>query len=355
MIARDIMQKIIEAGVRAPSGENCQPWRFVADDNGVTIYNIPERDLSLYNFNQLGSYVAHGALIENLVIAASSFDYLSSVHLFPHDSDRNCIARIGFTKDIKKIADPLNQYVNQRVSNRSSYRTTPFPESDRRTLIDVSKHFNDGGRVVFVEDIARKRRLGRALSYADQLLFENAKLHDFLFEHIHWSLEDSLKNKTGFYIKELGLAGPQEAVFKLLRKDAWLRLLKKIGFPKMAAKGNVNLYSKVSGLGAVVMKDNDKTSFVNGGRLMERLWLTATRLGYSIQPLTAIIFFEQRIIANAAHDFLPEQIEGVKKSYAVIQKEFGLGNDTAVMLFRIGKGKLIVHQSFRQSPQIVYD
>ncbi len=69
------MQKILEAGVRAPSGENCQPWRFVVAGDTLSIFNIPERDLSPYNFNQLGSMVAHGALIENIVIAATAFGY----------------------------------------------------------------------------------------------------------------------------------------------------------------------------------------------------------------------------------------------------------------------------------------
>lgn len=351
---RAVIKKILEAGVRAPSGENCQPWRFVVKDDELFIYNIPERDRSIYNFDQLGSCVAHGALIENIKIAASSFGYAVSIELFPPSSDSNCVANIEFTKDAALAADSLNEFINLRVSNRTPYQATPFSKSERETLSDVSTIPNFEGGVIFVEEPEKKEVLAKALSYADQLLFENSRLHDFLFEHIHWTLADAEKYKAGFYIKELGLAGPQEAVFKLLRSDAWLRFFRKIGFPKMAARSNIGLYSNVSALGVVTVKKNDKASFVNSGRMMERVWLTATQLGYSIQPLTAIIFFMQRVLADDAQDFPPEQIEGIRKSYAVIQAQFELSDEIPAMLFRIGKGSPVSRQSLRQSPEVIY-
>lgn len=63
------IKKILEAAVQAPSGDNSQPWRFeIRDRDGeIRIFNIPERDKSLYNYGQMASCVAHGALIENNV------------------------------------------------------------------------------------------------------------------------------------------------------------------------------------------------------------------------------------------------------------------------------------------------
>jgi len=46
---KEVIKKIIEAGIMAPSGENCQPWRFEVRGNKISIFNIPERDTSLYN------------------------------------------------------------------------------------------------------------------------------------------------------------------------------------------------------------------------------------------------------------------------------------------------------------------
>ena len=40
------IKKIIEAAVQAPSGENCQPWRFEILNNNIKLFNVPERDQS---------------------------------------------------------------------------------------------------------------------------------------------------------------------------------------------------------------------------------------------------------------------------------------------------------------------
>ena len=73
----------------APSGENCQPWRFIVDGDKIKIFNIPERDTSLYNVLQFGSFVAHGALIENMLIASSAVGCRGIIQLFPDPRDKN--------------------------------------------------------------------------------------------------------------------------------------------------------------------------------------------------------------------------------------------------------------------------
>jgi nitroreductase len=354
---RTILATILDAGVRAPSGENCQPWRFVADleKDTLCLYNVPERDRSLYNFNQFGSLVSHGAVIENIIIAASSFHYDSAVELFPDARHPDLVARIQFKDDKTIPADSLFEYIAKRASNRLAYKTTTLPEANEIRTSAIPESLRNDGRVDFIIDETKKKRLAQAFSYADELLFENDMVHDFLFQHIYWTLRDAEKERSGFYIKELGLAGPQEIVFKLLQKKRFLAFSKKIGFPKIAAKGNVGLYSNVSALGAVIMKGDAPDDFVNGGRIMERAWLLATKLGYDIQPLTAIIFFMQRIQGNAAQDFSPTQIAGIEASYKTVQDVFQLAQfETPVMLFRIGKGKPISHKSLRRPPDITY-
>ncbi len=59
---KEDIKKILEMAVYAPSGENCQPWRFEVRDSKIDIFNLPERDQSLYNHGQMASYFAHGVL-----------------------------------------------------------------------------------------------------------------------------------------------------------------------------------------------------------------------------------------------------------------------------------------------------
>ena len=84
-IQREEIETILTYGVMAPSGENCQPWKFIINDSTVSIILLPKADQSIYNTNQKGSYIAHGALIENIVLYAQHVGILAEVLLFPAD------------------------------------------------------------------------------------------------------------------------------------------------------------------------------------------------------------------------------------------------------------------------------
>lgn len=340
------LQIILKAAVQAPSGENSQPWRFVFHDGKLFLYNVPEKDLSLYNVRQFGSLVSHGAAIENIVIAASALHYATAVTLFPLEQDPNCTAQMTFTKDEQLPIDDLHNYIFARASNRSAYKPVTLSPEDKTALLNE--------HIVLIEDKQKRKNVGEALSYGDRLLFENIKIHDFLFEHIYWTREEALQKKGGFYIKELGLNGPQEFVFKLLRKTSMVKFFNSIGFPSVAAKGNGALYAASPILGAITMKGNSSKDFIQAGRSLERLWLTATKLGYDMQLLTAIMFFTQRILVGEAQDFSSEQIEGIQRSYGILKEELGMKEDHILIMFRMGKGVPLQFRSLRSEPVIEY-
>ena len=73
----ETIKKIINYAVWAPSGDNSQPWKFSLKGNQVSIFNLPEKDNPFLNFEQKGSYIAHGSLLENMNIIASNF-----IHIF---------------------------------------------------------------------------------------------------------------------------------------------------------------------------------------------------------------------------------------------------------------------------------
>ena len=89
---KNILVDILNHAINAPSGENCQPWKFKITNNQIYIFNIPERDQSSYNFKQKGSLVAHGALIENILIISSVIGFDTKVTFFPEKEKSDLIA-----------------------------------------------------------------------------------------------------------------------------------------------------------------------------------------------------------------------------------------------------------------------
>ena len=89
------IKKIIEVAVNAPSGSNSQPWRFKVREGVIEIIAEPEKDHPILNFRNRGTWIAHGALIENIVILASAFGYKAGVSIFPNKNEKNITARIS--------------------------------------------------------------------------------------------------------------------------------------------------------------------------------------------------------------------------------------------------------------------
>lgn len=350
MISLEDIRKILEVAVHAPSGENCQPWRFIVKDNKIDIFNIPEKDLSLYNFRQLGSFVAHGALIENIVITSSALGYKTSVNLFPNQKDEKHVATVVLEKSTPK-EESLYPYITKRVTNRKSYKTTPLTQEQKKQLLESAKEIGEG-EVRIIEDSDKKKELAKALTVSDRLLFEVRKIHDFLFGHISWTEEEALERKSGFYVKEMELSPPQEKAFKLFRNWNILNFFNKLGFSKMAAKGNTKLYAASSAFAVVLVNGNTQKDFVIGGRIMQRVWLKTTKMGLSVQPVTGVIFFIQRILGGGAQDFSSEQINLVKNAYKTITDTFEAGKKVIPMFFRIGDGGEPTARSLRLSPNI---
>jgi nitroreductase len=327
-----IRKAIMRAAVYSPSGENCQPWRFEVQADRIRIFNLPDRDRSLYNFRQLGSYVAHGALAENLVLTLTEAGYSAEVEPFPDAGNPELTAQIRFTKTQPK-RDPLVDVMGDRATNRKPYLQAPFAGSERSAIEACT--FGRAASVVFLEDKIKREAVAKAMTVGDRLLFENRAIHDFLFSHINWTLRKERKERRGFYIKTLELPLPVELVFRLVRYWGVLRILNAIGFSKMAAQGNTSLYLASSAFGAVVANGNGPADFFEGGRVMQRVWLTATSLGLSIQPVTAPLFFIQRILAGEP-GFTKPQEDLVRDAFGTISNAFGLGDRTMTMLFRIG-------------------
>lgn len=329
------IKKIIEAGIQAPSGENCQPWRFRISDNEIMIFNVPERDQSLYNYGQRGSFFAHGAAIENMSIAASKFGYDFKVNLFPDPTNADLVAIIKLQKTSVR-EDELYDYIFKRSTNRKKYNAQPLSESDEKYILGEDVTFPDV-KIKFTQDRSAIEKLAEYASVNERLLFQNKHLHDFFFSHLRWTDTESEKYRDGFYIKTLELEPPQLKAMSLFKNWKVLNIFNKlIGVSKKIAADNAKTYQSCAAIGIITIPTSDPVKVVNSGRVIERVWLKATRNGLSLQPMTGLIFFMQNILAGKTEQFSEDEIKLIKETYQNIRKIFNVENDQIIFLFRVG-------------------
>ncbi|HRO71697.1 MAG TPA: nitroreductase family protein, partial [Chitinophagaceae bacterium] len=108
MTSRDVLLEILDVARWAPSGDNTQPWRFeIIDNNHIAIHGYDTRDWCIYDFEGRASYMAHGALLETIRIAAAEYG-LKAVWMHRAGTpDTAPIYDIGLESDPTLIQDPL--------------------------------------------------------------------------------------------------------------------------------------------------------------------------------------------------------------------------------------------------------
>ena len=349
IIEREAITKIIYDGIKAPSGENSQPWRFMVEGNVVYVFNLIERDTTLYNTGQHGSYVAHGALIENMVISASHYGYSAEVHYFP-SGGLNPVAKIVLTKT-EISEDPLFVSLPARSTNRNAYRLDKLPEEHKQSLIEEAKKLGAGSLVILDQE-AQIKALAKASATVERLMFENKLFHKFFYDHFFMKQQDEHK-PTGFYIDTLGLSRFERIGTKLTSYWPIAKLMSILGLSRIVVAMRMKHYLKCGAFGAVISAGDESIHYVQTGRVVERVWIKAAALGISIQPCVGVLYLWEGVMKQV-DIFSPKERAMIEETRNQILETFGIRGETVSMIFRMGYAIKPATRSFRYEPEIDY-
>ncbi len=333
----DKIKKILEYAIMAPSGDNCQPWRFSYSENKLNVFNDPESDFSLYNWGQRASMVSHGALLQNIILSSPVLGYKTQIQFFPNKNNGNHIATITFEKNTNKENDVMLHSISKRVTNRKAYDVKKLLYSDRITILKQPDEFTKFAKLFLIEDPEKIKKIANAVSVNERILFENEKMHDFFYGHINWTAQEDFLKKKGFYIKTLELPGPALVPFKLFRNWKILSFFNRLfGFSKKIAKQNSIFYASSSAIGIISIPSEEPMDYVKTGMFFQNIWLTATSLGLSLQPLTGILFLNLRL-RHSPKDFSEQHRILITELYEAIKKNAEIPkSENVAITFRIG-------------------
>ena len=97
------------------------------------------------------------------------------------------------------------------------------------------------------------------------------------------------------------------------------------------------MYARSAAIALLTVEGADRTDFVRGGEVLERIWLTATLRNVAFQPITGIIFLLLRLALeqgrglSVRHQSLVERV--ARDLWELFPEVLG---QTPVMLFRLG-------------------
>jgi hypothetical protein len=346
---REIIEKIIEAANQAPSGSNSQPWKFRVKDNVIEVIALPEKDHPILNFKNRGTYLAHGALIENVEIAAHALGYRATFDVFP---EKDISARITLESSTEKKDTDWYNIIFNRHSNRKCYKVDQLNEEEKNYLFQEINKFPQC-KLLIADTKNEISRISKSLASDILVFLQNKLLHKLLFQEIIWK-EEEQKYRPGLYVKTMEMAGPKALVFKILKNWKVIRFFNKINLPQKIYKENVKTVSSSGLIGVVVVQDED-INFIEAGRLMENIWLRASKLNLGFQLITGILFLWQQVNFGKQDIFSEKEKEVINKAYENIKDIFKIKDEIIALAFRVGKANAPLAVSYKRPPIVEWD
>lgn len=355
---KEILIKIINYGIQAPSGDNSQPWKFVITKNyDINLFNLPDKDNPILNVHQGGSLISHGAVITNITIAACKLGYKTNVLYFPDNNNSDLIAKISFLENLDKYEECdsyLIDSIYERRTNRRHYNK--YLSDDLVNKIFKNLKDKDIEIKIFKEN-REKEIIAQAISISEEVILKTKELHELLFKDVMWTKKQELSEKHGLYINTLEFNPVQKLVFWICRKWNNIYFLNKtFNFAHFVGSQNSDIYKSSGLLGFIILPNSDLINYIKAGELFQLIWLRSTHFSLSFQPVTGLFFLNERIKIFGNEPISSENSMRIKNQYNKLCNLIKINNDQIILTsFRIGKSKKSSALSSRLDPNIILE
>jgi nitroreductase len=327
MLSKDLQRRILEAAALAPSGDNCQPWRFRWSGSTLEIIFLKERAEAFIDVHHTASWIALGTTAENIAVAAAH-DGLEAVCQFSSAASPDLTIRF---KPAPRSTDTMYAALARRCSNRRSYARTPLTAVERQTLLSVANgsqaqlHWLEGRKLV--SDVAR------ACAQFDPLLFSHDQMHRYLYQWTRWNNDA----RDGLPVGSLELNAIDAMGFRNLASWRMARLATALGLTRLLGFRAARVYRNSAAFGCITAAGAAGRDFFEAGRVFGRLWTAAAGLNLSLQPVTGFVFMALRLRLAQGEGLSNAQRRGIERF-----REYMRGVCPAfeqrfpAMMFRIG-------------------
>ncbi len=259
----------------APSMYNTQPWAFSIGRNTVRIYPDHRRSLPIADPTDTGLYVALGCALENILIGVGCYGMNAEVEYLPEDECPEPLL-IHFSRKRYREPEPdLLRAIPERQTIRSRFRPETISSAKLSRLAAASPRpgvrfelFTDSRDIRAITDMARE---------AIPRYFANAEFVQEMRSWLRFDRRQAEILRDGLDASVMGFpAWP-----KWPARWLWRHYLS----PQKQAKRLCRQAGNTSAFMLVLSETNDAPGWVNAGRSLQRVLLTATELGIRCAPI----------------------------------------------------------------------
>jgi hypothetical protein len=254
------LRKLVAYAVKAPSGHNTQPWKFVLAGSTIEIIPDDARDLPVVDPQRRELFMSLGCAAENIVLAARAQGFDATVTLTAQER-----IRIAFTSGAsvdKKWLAPIEN----RQSNRSVYKKQPIAVTAVSEL--AGTHLESGVHMRIISDQQQIAVVSNAVSVASRAQLKNKSLVHELLQWTRLTTNEVARTGDGLSYATIGLPA---VMFKAVARALVVSPLQETMLKRTLASA--------SAFALFSIDTNDKAHWIALGRSFERFALTTTLLG----------------------------------------------------------------------------
>jgi len=332
------IHRILDLARWAPSGDNTQPWRFeiVAEDH-ILVHGHDTRTHCVYDLDGHASQIAHGALLETLVLAAATEGFETEIRRREDSPETAPIYDVRFSARGEVSANRLAEAIERRTVQRRPMSARPIGENDKSALADSVPDY----RLMWFESFAQRLKLATFMAANAKNRLTMPEAYPTHRDVIEWNArfsEDRIPEQA------VGV-DPLTARLMHWALGSWDRVTFLNTWLAGTVMPRVQL-DLLPGLrcGAHIAllaprPPSGIDDYVAAGRALQRMWLTATTLGLCIQPEMTPVIFSRYVRENRPFT----QVETVHRraSRLAAQMDEWLGEEGArrtVFMGRLGYG-----------------
>jgi len=342
VITDEDLAVVLDAGARAPSFFNMQPWRVVIDRDHFTVLIDRARATALIDRQARVSAFAVGAFVENCVLAARALGRVLTTTVEPGATPFDIQVHLAATAECVGDRRLLDE-VLERETNRSVY--------SRALLTDVElAPFRVEGPSPFSFQLLtddRRDALAEILGLSAAVVNFQARLWEEQRRFLRLTPEEARETADGIDLETLPI---DEAGRRFMRAlDRFEKVEELMDAETVATQAAMTIKNASH---VVVLTTNGECTpahMIDAGRIFERAWIESGARGVAMHPTGVLGLFSVLDDAERSHILDADGADDIRQLTAAAHDLLGLdASERMVFAARLSRGTRSPIRSIRR-------
>lgn len=283
----DQLQRILDAGIRAPSAENKHDLRFQTVGESVRLRATDQASWAAQPHRQLLALMSYGAVAENIRLRSAELGQDVTVEWLPEANQPEVIADFRWAPTAAP-PDPLCRAIELRHTNRRFFQRAALPAVTLARLTAAADAVPGAG-LLWLDDSPCRRLALTAIRVAETERFRRRALHAELFGAVRFEIGWQRSSDEWLPPAALQIEPPMRLPFAALRHWPLMRVLDVFGAHHALGLRAGYLPCALAPHIGLILATGQREDLGNlkAGRAFQRVWLAAAAEGLALQPMAA--------------------------------------------------------------------